>query len=96
MGSPRCFRKRTMFSGFCTSAFSFIRPPHLAHFSRGEPASFARREPSREGLARPSEASGEEGAGGGPKGEANPPRVPISIDILGEGPFEKLAPRAID
>ena len=31
---------------------------------------------SREGLARPSKASGEEEAGGGPKGGANPPRVP--------------------
>jgi hypothetical protein len=46
--------------------------------TRGESASFARRVPSREGLARPSEASGEEVAGGGPKGGANPPRVPIS------------------
>ncbi len=30
------------------------------------------------GMARPSEASGVGVAGGGPKGEANPPRVPIS------------------
>ena len=29
-------------------------------------------------MARPSEASGEEEAGGVPKGGANPPRVPIS------------------
>jgi hypothetical protein len=30
-------------------------------------------------MARPSEASGEEEAGGGPKGGANPPRIPTSV-----------------
>jgi hypothetical protein len=39
---------------------------------------------AREGLARPSEASGEEAAGGGPKGGANPFRVPIKMRA-GEG-----------
>ena len=39
------------------------------------------------GVARPSEASGVEEAGGGPKGGANPPRVPIS------DPSENLALR---
>ena len=46
--------------------------------SRGAPARLARREPSREGLARPSEASGVGGGRGGPKSGANPLRVPMS------------------
>jgi spermidine synthase len=37
------------------------------------------------GLARPSEASGEVVAAGGPKGEADPPRVPIAMSALGVG-----------
>jgi hypothetical protein len=61
------------------------RPPEPERPLRGlgpthpaPPPRALRARPSREGLARPSEASGEEAAGGGPKGEANPFRVPIS------------------
>jgi N utilization substance protein B len=57
--------------------------------SRGEPAgsaSAARGAPSREGLARPSEASGEEAAGGGRRAERTLPGFPS------QRPFdEKLA-----
>jgi len=42
-------------------------------------------------LARPSEASGEEEAGGGPKGGANPLRVPITI--VGRRCIEELVHR---
>ncbi|MGA9655253.1 MAG: hypothetical protein WBV96_15205, partial [Polyangia bacterium] len=42
-------------------------PAHPARFARA----FASGAPSREGMARPSKASGEEVADGGPKGGAN-------------------------
>jgi glycine dehydrogenase len=44
-------------------------PPVEAYDPRGEPTGFAGRAPSRDGLARPSEASGEAVAGGGRRAE---------------------------
>ena len=69
-------------SGGSIVAWGARRPSgRTAHPAR--PARFARAlaggAPSREGLARPSEARGEVMAGGGPKGGANPLRVPITI-----------------
>jgi hypothetical protein len=63
-----------------------------ARQTRAEPAGFAPygdfgtdRHPAHPArLARAlagSAASGEEAAGGGPKGQANPPRVPITVDL---------------
>jgi len=77
------------------TAFRQSKVPRRILESRGEPAGFAsaaRGVPSREGLARPSLASGEEVAGGGPKGGANPFRVPITT--IGHCPAMTVVLRA--